>query len=141
VSTDFTETRVGLALEQLDVALDLFLEKCSYVSALTLAGAAEEILGKALKRQNRGHALDEWYDQVNDVWGVPRKEYIDKTNAARNAAKHLSSQEEMTVDFDVEWEAVWLLVRACENAKRLGYEETERMYQFNEWFSGEFIGV
>ena len=114
MSIDGRENRVGLALEQLDMALALFLEKRSYVSALTLAGAAEEILGKALELQNRSHALDEWYDQVNDVWGVPRKEYIKKTNAARNVAKHLSSREEMTVEFDVETEAAWLLVRACE---------------------------
>lgn len=136
-----TKTRVDLAVEQLDVALEIFLEKRSYVSALTLAGASEEILGKALNLQNRGHALDEWYDQVNDVWGVPWREFISKTNAARNAAKHLSSQNEMTVAFDPEIEAVWLLVRACENAKRLGFDETERMYLFNEWFYGDFIGV
>lgn len=141
MNSSTARTRVDLALEQLDVALELFLEKRSFASALTLAGAAEEILGKALKLQNRGHTLDEWYDQVNEVWGVSRKEFITKTNAARNAAKHLSSHEEMNVGFGVEIEAVWLLVRACENARRLGYEDTNRMWQFNEWFYGEFIGV
>jgi hypothetical protein len=40
--------RIDLATEQLDVALELFLSRRSFVSALTLAGAAEEILGKAL---------------------------------------------------------------------------------------------
>jgi hypothetical protein len=45
---DQTYNRVDLAAEQLDVALSLFLENQSLVSALTLAGAAEEILGKAL---------------------------------------------------------------------------------------------
>ena len=41
-----TYERIELAKEHLDLALDLFLSKRSMVSALTLAGAAEEILGR-----------------------------------------------------------------------------------------------
>jgi hypothetical protein len=43
-----TYNRVDLATEQLEAALSLFLVEKSYVSTLTLAGAAAEALGKAL---------------------------------------------------------------------------------------------
>lgn len=65
------KTRINLGIEQLDVALELFLEERSYVAALTLAGAAEEILGKALDFQNRTNALSRWHAQIDEMWGVP----------------------------------------------------------------------
>ena len=41
-----TLTKLEVATRQLDAAIRLFLED-DYLSSLTLAGAAEEILGKA----------------------------------------------------------------------------------------------
>jgi len=46
----YTFDRLQLAVEQLDVAIELFRSGRSDVAALTLAGAAEEILGKMLTR-------------------------------------------------------------------------------------------
>ena len=43
-----TYDRLVLAKGQLDTALDLFLDQKNYSSAITLAGAAEEIFGHAL---------------------------------------------------------------------------------------------
>ena len=137
------KTRIDLAVEQLDVALELFLDKRSYVSALTLAGAAEEILGKALNLQSRSNALSRWHGQVDEVWGVPWKEYVQKTNKARNAAKHLFSNKELMVDFNPADEAVWMLLRACENYELLllDYEKTDRMWEFEEWFHNMILNA
>ena len=52
-----TYNRLDLATEQLDAAISLSLERKSFVSALTLAGAADEILGKALSHS--GHKLSQ----------------------------------------------------------------------------------
>lgn len=134
-------TRIDLAIDQLDVALELFLDKRSYAAALTLAGAAEEILGRALNLRKQANSLDEWHDRIAEVWGTSRKDFVKKINEARNAAKHLASSDELEIGFDVQTEAVWLLVRACDNYERLGYERTDRMWNFTEWFHGEFIGV
>ena len=51
-------TRVEVARVQLDRALLLFLSKADYISAITLAGAAEEILGKLAEQSGQPHALD-----------------------------------------------------------------------------------
>ena len=49
------------------LALDLFLAERSYVSALTLAGAAEEIFGKALTHQGKEHSLGYKFDGIAPV--------------------------------------------------------------------------
>ena len=56
--------RVCLAAEQLQVALSLFLERKSLVSALTLAGTAAKIFGKALSDSGKQNFLDWKYEEV-----------------------------------------------------------------------------
>ena len=53
--------QIALAAEQLDVAIQLFLDERSDISALTLAGAAEEILGNAAKLAGGENALQRAY--------------------------------------------------------------------------------
>ena len=45
-----TLSNLDVAERQLERAIALFLDEEDYVSALTLAGAAEEILGKLLNK-------------------------------------------------------------------------------------------
>ena len=58
---DTTSERTSLAAEQLDVAIEMFLASRSDVSALTLAGAAEEVLGQAVKLRGGENVLQEWF--------------------------------------------------------------------------------
>jgi hypothetical protein len=44
-------TKIDAAVDQLDWAIRLFLDHKAYVPAITLAGAAEEILGQAVGDQ------------------------------------------------------------------------------------------
>ena len=107
-----TYHRVELAGEQLDWALSLFLNKQSYVSALTLAGAAEEILGQSLRTQEQQNFLQYKYEILEPthkfVHGglLAWKDFIDGENRARNAAKHMRSATEATIACDLEDEAL-----------------------------------
>jgi hypothetical protein len=141
-----THQRIELAQEQLDVALDLFLSKRSFVSALTLAGAAEEILGKALKFRGKKTALEYEHSVVAPVEEFLRrrsfalKDLINEKNRVRNAAKHMEVSEAEVVA-DLEDEALWMLVRACENYKRLDFQSTPRMQEFDDWFHEHVVGI
>ena len=53
-----TLSNLDIAERQLERAIVLFLDDKDYVSALTLAGAAEEILGKLLNKAGKEHWLD-----------------------------------------------------------------------------------
>jgi hypothetical protein len=45
---EFELSKIDAAVEQLDWAIRLFLDHQAYLPAITLAGAAEEILGQAV---------------------------------------------------------------------------------------------
>ena len=59
----------------------------------------------------------------------------------RNAAKHMNDETESAVMADIEDEALWLIVRACDNHKRLGFEPTLLMLEFDNWFFENIIGL
>ena len=49
-------SKIEAAVDQLDWAIRLFIDHKAYMPAITLAGAAEEILGKA-SSQNSAHNI------------------------------------------------------------------------------------
>jgi len=144
--TEQTYSRLDLAQEQLDVALDLFLENKSYASSITLAGAAEEIFGKELLRQGKTPVLDWKFDQMGVVHqllhGAPleRKHFVKEENRIRNSLKHFDDKDNPQITVDIEDAACWILVRACENALILGMP-IDRFEEFNDWFYVNVVGV
>lgn len=116
-------TKIDVAVEQLNHAISMFLKREHFVSAITLAGAAEEILGKlaaqagfipSLKRRTEGaRAL------YKHLWGADPgvKPFADLKNKTRNELKHLVAGAPMEVD--LEEEAMRMLDRAVENYRLL----------------------
>jgi hypothetical protein len=142
-----TYSKVDLAVQQLSVALLLFLDEQSYAAALTLAGAAEEVLGKAVKyrggtptMQRKFQASAEFFELLE---GKPLKwaDFAAEENAARNALKHMRSLDDTTFTADLEDAAVWMLVRACDNCDRLDLEKTDDMRRFDDWFYENIAGI
>ncbi|WP_186025013.1 MULTISPECIES: hypothetical protein [Burkholderia] len=125
-----TYHRIDLALEQLDAALMLFLEHRAFPAVITLAAAAEEVLGKEVNRRGRQVALDR---RVNRYAAVDRKAAIAEANRVRNALKHFSDYEQPEITADLEETARWMLERACENAYTLELD-VPRSAAFGEWY-------
>jgi hypothetical protein len=145
--SELTYQRIDLAKEQLDVALELFLSQRSLVSALTLAGAAEEILGKELSRLSEECTLQHEYSMIAPVQELLHrrryswKDFIDEKNRVRNAAKHMGNASELSVYADLEDQALRMLVRACDNYRRLALNPTPRMEEFDAWFWKNVLGT
>lgn len=137
--------QIALAAEQLDAAIELFLGDRSDVSALTLAGAAEEILGRAVKLDGLANSMQDAYDvSATTHRHLCRKvlkwnDFADGENYARNAAKHLLGDNAVDVDF--RRAAMWMIVRACANYARLDLDQTDRMRDFDNWFYEQELGV
>jgi len=116
-------TKLDIAVEQLHHAISMFLRQEHFVSAITLAGAAEEILGKlaaqagftpSLKRRTEGaRALYKHLSGADP--GV--KPFVDLKNRTRNELKHLVAGT--PIDIDLEEEAMRMLDRAIENYRLL----------------------
>jgi hypothetical protein len=133
-------SQIELASEQLDSALKSFMSKSPrYASALTLAGAAEEILGKALEHQGKMSAMRHWYlgkvgDPAIHKPEITWQEHIAKENFARNALKHIRDKEIVVIPYGLEDAAAMMLYRAITNHEWLGLKRTWRMMRFERWF-------
>ena len=108
----------SIAIRQLETALRLYFEGEDYYSVITLAGAAEEILGKLLiycGGENSLNSLKEAARAIHEVlYGQKLKdsEVSDLANAARNAVKHWSPEKPKVFEFDARGEAKDMLGRA-----------------------------
>jgi hypothetical protein len=86
-----------LARSQLEVALQLYMQGNEYPAVITLAGAAEEVLGKiALSKgiePSLKRTVKELVATTKAVWGreVKESDFAELRNRARNELKHFCS--------------------------------------------------
>ena len=120
-------SKTDIAKRQIETACGLFLEGGDHLSVVTLAGAAEEILGSLLKRAGKSRMMDHLMTLDREL-GRARNfnEVSDEVNRARNALKHARDASEDLVEI-VPGEADAMLVRAIANYVVLTDDATEQM--------------
>ena len=158
-----TYTKLEVACEHLEVALRLFFEGKEYFAVITLAGAAEEILGKHLTARGRTNSVEElvggavririgllneestkgYFPDESDNLSEKeaKKALFNVANYPRNAAKHMDANypEDSTIRVFPKEAAHDLLNRAVDNYYTLlnyfncGLQETELVRQFNKY--------
>ena len=117
-------TKLAVASHQLDVAIRLFLEG-DYLSSLTLAGAAEEILGRLCERAGMPVASESivdfhWKDtDENKSDKERRKILLGVLNDARNQAKHANNPDEEAFSVEQVF-PLQMIMRAMPMARMLG---------------------
>lgn len=114
-----------IAKEQLFHAIDLYIDGELIICALTLAGAAEEILGKLVDKNGTPNSLS---DKLNDLCSIhnlvfgedtleeDKKMYADLSNKARNNLKH--GVDDYNPINGIDYEAFSMIERACINYVR-----------------------
>lgn len=108
--TQIVVGKVQAASHQLDWAIRLLLDHGAPIPAITLAGAAEEILGRAAKDQSAHEVLIRSFIESH---GLERTEISQQhLNKARNWLKHWSS------DGDSEYQSFELLNEAVQGIAR-----------------------
>lgn len=137
-----TLTNFEIAHRQLERSITLFLDEQDYVSALTLAGAADEILGKLLRAAGNTSSLDDITAGALRALGFAgdilksqeankaRKEIVQISNYFRNRCKHFDEDDEVT--FSVGVKAAEMIERAIWNYRTLTARETGAMGRFRE---------
>ena len=126
--------KTEIAKREIETAIDMFLSDSDFISVLTLAGAAEDILGALLRRGGQRPMLEQlhaWYQETTKA-EISFGEFARKANLGRNTLKHATNAEEDVIEI-FRWEAVQMLMRALYNWKALGHEPTDRMLKFNNW--------
>lgn len=123
-----------VALRQLATALELYAAGEDYFSVITLAGAAEEILGMQLRSRGEDNAMETLAagaaEMFRYLYGEERdaKTFAKRANRARNSLKH--PRPDGTVRLDPREEARDMLNRAVDNFWRLEARLTPAMEHF-----------
>ena len=127
-------SKTELARSQLEVALHFYMVEQEYPAVITLAGAAEEVLGKMAQAKGLEPSLKrtvrELMEAYKVVWLKDAKEsdFADLRNRARNELKHFCSGQDLRADF--EHEAGSMLTRALENFLLCTGSRHPRHYEF-----------
>lgn len=129
-------TKFEAAERQLIHAIELYLEGIHLISAITLAGAAEEILGELVKLSGKENALElkvkvlcGMYEHVFNEPAKP-KSFFKIRNKARNELKHIMTGDSLNID--LEEEAAKLIDRAITNYKKLKSGPLPLFWQFKK---------
>ena len=117
----------AIAIEHLSHAIKLYLND-EYLPAITLAGAAEEILGKFVKKENKKNALSSIIEFAKLYASAMNKkvenddQIINRSKKVRNKLKHFDGNKE-EICFIPKLEAFLIISRAIENYHRLPYNK------------------
>lgn len=142
-------TKRKIAEIQLCRAVQLLADENDPISALTLAGAAEEILGKIAK--SRGHKtsfeesvaytrsicefLSKTAKNVGEPYEIPNQKVIERhQNRIRNELKHNDKGKDVRVQAHFEIEAEEMIFRAIKNYFRI-YGRVPKNKRLEEWWS------
>ena len=130
----FTVTKIDAAVEQMDWAIKLLLDNQAYIPAITLAGAAEEIIGETLGERSVFSQLKAKFCAEHNL---PER-YISQTylNRAKNWLKHWKGmKDEEQTEIELEEEAVQYIVRALTNLVLHDRSLPSEGPRFFEWLS------
>ena len=122
--------KIEIAKRQIDVAIDLLGSDGDYLAIITLAGAAEEILGKLIQRQNKLAMVDRLKEIDRELTGEKTYKIFNKEiNGIRNALKHANNLNEDEIEVELD-DAMSMLSRAVANYVLLGQSASPNIIWF-----------
>jgi hypothetical protein len=136
-------SKIHIATSQLNTSIQLYIDNKDLISALTLAGAAEEILGNLLKNGSKANALEAMTNRLCEMHKLAfgedpnKKSYIDLKNKTKNEFKHLRSGNALTINLDRETSQ--LINRAIDNYKKLFTNLSPELYTKFKEFEVEWL--
>ncbi|QID16232.1 hypothetical protein G3580_00495 [Nitrogeniibacter mangrovi] len=120
-------SKLDVATRQLESAIALHFSGGDYLAVVTLAGAAEEILGKLLQRTGKRAMIDHLIDLDRELTGGRPFEIIrQEINGVRNSLKHANDPNEDKIVVEP-GEAIAMLGRAVVNYVSLTESATPAM--------------
>lgn len=127
-----TINKVEAAAFQLDWAIRLFLDNHAYIPAITLAGAAEEILGEAVSDKAAFRVLKETLSKKTGIdENIVSQDHLNK---AKNWLKHWKNlKDDENLELDLEKEAIQYIARAIANLVAHDSSITSETPRYYKW--------
>lgn len=129
-------SKLNVAINQLQMAIDMFLENKDLFCIITLAGAAEEILGHYAIKANEKTMMDllctslskKQWSNVSGYDGI-----LKEINKPRNSLKHFGSSKTDLIEIDPEESAITMLLRSIGNLYSHDKSCTHNTPAFMNW--------
>lgn len=137
---NYTITKFDAAVHQMDWAIKLLLDHHAFVPAITLAGAAEEIIGEVLGEMSVFSQLKATFCAEHNL---PEK-FVSQAylNRAKNWLKHWKDlRDDEQIEMELEEEAVQYIVRALTNLVLHDQSLPSEGPRFFEWLAARSKGV
>jgi hypothetical protein len=110
-----TLNKQDVAKRHIEVAIRLWSESEDPTCVVTLAGAAEEVLGNMISRGDEPNMMARMIDMARERgWNATNRTIYRHVNRVRNALKHAGDSEEDEFEFDPE-EGRAMILRAMVN--------------------------
>lgn len=131
---EYVISKIDAAVDQIDWSIRLFLDHQAYIPAITLAGAAEEIIGATLSDQSAFALLKA---KLSSQIGLSEKVVSQShLNKAKNWLKHWQGlKDDETVSLELETEAIQYIVRAVANLVKHDRSLPSEAPRFFGWLS------
>ena len=131
-------TKIQIACEYLDLAMNLFLDERDLFCAIHLAAAAEELLGKHLPEEINSHTRSRKAHKALEVLEGHReptdKEANNFINGTKNTIKHMNRAkggvDDSQITIDPAEEAEWFIERALSNFYKLGLSKSPTLWKY-----------
>ena len=150
----YTHNQFEVSQHQIETAIRLFLDEDDFYCSATLAGAAEEVLGKMLSEKRKvNNSLQsltaatlrmlsaQEVEALSD--GRPLKGYAvlkEEINFYRNWLKHYS-EDDFRIEIDAKEAAEELIDRSVTNFFLLSQRESAPMRRFLEYQQSKYAGA
>jgi hypothetical protein len=127
-------SKIDAAVDQLDWAIKLFLDHKAYIPAITLSGAAEEIVGEAVEKDSSFHVLKQILSEKEGIEEkIISQQYLNKS---KNWLKHWKEmKDEESTEIELETEAIQYIVRAITNLVTYDRSLTSETPRFIRWLN------
>ncbi|MGC9953437.1 MAG: hypothetical protein ABSD21_04060 [Rhizomicrobium sp.] len=140
MSTILEVSKLEIAAEYLDAAMQMYLERRNYFCAIHLAAAAAELFDRHLPPEKSGHEIS-WRAQEilheREKRVKPQREEVKNVlYGTKNAIKHMDDGVQ-TVTVDPIFEARWYIDQALNSAEKLSLRKSPMMWQYRDRRSAE----
>ena len=130
--------KLKIADELLETAIENYLDKKKYFSALHLSGAAQEIYGQWLRYNGSQDYSSFMLDQAGKIFasqgGVINKESVKKSDKyPKNTIKHLNNKNDRYTNLNPEFDSFMQITEAIMDYSFLKRIETNNIVRFKEY--------
>jgi len=133
--------KLDIAVEYLDAAMQMYIDRRNYFCAIHLAGAAAELFDAHLPESMRMSEIA-WKCQkalfLESGNGTPSNKKINEVvNGAKNSIKHMDNSDERTVAIDPISEAEWYIDNALISFEKLNLTKTPTAWKYQDYRNAE----